>query len=211
MKKAGRTIVKMLISETRRQREVEEEEDVEQRQVDDQEIFTEEELGRGADRVDDLVALVEDRGQEREAVLQEHDVRDLLRDLAALLHSDAHVCGLDGGQVVDAVADHRRVNLLTLERLYDAQLVVGPQARKDDVLADYLEEFRVLDCVESLSRDELVVGNLPAYLAHDGLNRLGRVARQNLEADVVRLEEAYGLHHVVADLVRDGDDADRLD
>src|SRR5205823_2364840 len=116
---------------TGRQWKIEVEEGGEQDQIDDQKIFGQKELRSGADRVDDLIALIEDARQQRESVFQEHDVGDFLRNLAAFLHRNAHVRSLDRRKIVDAVADHRRVNLLALEGLDDSELVVGAQARED--------------------------------------------------------------------------------
>ena len=78
----------------------------------------------------------DDRG---EVVVGEHERRGLARDVgAALAHRDADVGGLERRRVVDAVAGHRDDLAARLERLHDAQLLLGHDAREDVDVADAL-------------------------------------------------------------------------
>ena len=56
----------------------------------------------------DPPALADGARQHRELVAQQDDVGDALRDLAAGAHRDRELGLLEGGDVVDAVTDHRR-------------------------------------------------------------------------------------------------------
>ena len=70
----------------------------------------------------------------REVVVGQDHVGGLAGDVGArLAHRDADVGGLERGRVVDAVAGHRDDLAHRLQRLRDAHLVLGNDAREDDL------------------------------------------------------------------------------
>ena len=94
--------------------------EVEDRREEDQEPGVDR-LGQvqAAEAVDvarDPPALADRARQHRELVAQQDDVGDALGDLAAGAHRDREVGLLERGDVVDAVADHRRVAAALAER-----------------------------------------------------------------------------------------------
>ena len=90
--------------------------------------------GEAADVVVDRPALL-DRGHDRgEVVVEQDQVGGLLGDLgAAPAHGDADVGVLEGRRVVDPVAGHRQHLAVGAQELRQAQLLLGVDAREDDV------------------------------------------------------------------------------
>ena len=100
---------------------------------------------------DDLAQVVEDGAafsdgfdDGREVVVGEHHVGGLARDVGAHEpHRHADVGALEGRCVVDAVAGHRDDLAVALERVDDAQLVLGVHARVDADVLDLSGELVV--------------------------------------------------------------------
>ena len=72
------------------------------------------------------------RDDRAEIVVEQHDRRRLARDVGpATAHRDADVRRLQRGGIVDAVAGHGDDLAVGLQRLDDAQLLLGHDARED--------------------------------------------------------------------------------
>ena len=104
-------------------------------------VAREQEEDELAQVVEDDAALVHRLDDRGEVVVGEHHVGGLAAHVGAdLAHRDADVGLLERRRVVDAVAGHGDDLAAALERVDDAQLVLGIHARVDaDVLDDVVE------------------------------------------------------------------------
>ena len=93
------------------------------------------EAAEAVDVPGDAPALGDRARQPRELVLQQDDVGDALGDLAARAHRHRHPRLLQRGDVVDAVADHRREPARARERRDQRLLLLGPDPAEDRVAA----------------------------------------------------------------------------
>ena len=124
----------------------------------DAEARGEEEEGGFADRRERHAALPHGFDDRREAVVGEHDVGGLARDVGArAAHRDADRGRLEGGSVVDAVArDGDRVAEL-LQCAHDAQLVGRRDARRDRGGAQALAQGVVVEVADLDPCDDAAV------------------------------------------------------
>ena len=93
-----------------------------------------EQLGHALDVAQDLAPLLDREGDRLEALGHEHDVGDALRELAARAECDGDIALLEGGDVVDAVADHPDAPASASQRCHELALVLGLHAREDGVV-----------------------------------------------------------------------------
>jgi hypothetical protein len=143
----------------------------------------------------------------REVAPDEHEVGDALGDLRPAALRDRQPRGLQRRHVVDAVADHRDVTAGIAQRLDDAALVIRRYAaddrRREHPLA---QRVRVVGKVGALRR----AAHRDADVGGDGGDRLGVVARQDLDLDVLLEEEGDRLADVRAQPLGEDDEPDRV-
>ena len=103
-----------------------------QRQAGDRHVDREDVAHRLAQIVVDAPAEPDGADDRAEIVVEQHDRRGLARHVgAAAAHGDADMRGLERRRVVDAVAGHRDDLAVGLERVDDAQLLLGHDAGED--------------------------------------------------------------------------------
>ena len=104
---------------------------------DERQIGGEEEADELLDVLVDAAAFLDGRDDRGEVVIQQHDVGNLPRHVAAALpHGDTDVGALERWRVVDAVSRHGDDLTGILQRFDEAELVLGRHARKDVDLAN---------------------------------------------------------------------------
>ena len=129
--------------------------------------------------VEDPLALADRGGQGAERVVEQDEVRDAARRLAAAAHRDREVAALERQDVVDAVTGHRDVVAGVAERPDDALLHVGRDAPEDRGPLDGWRELDVVERVQLRPGDDarLVI---EAGLARQRRDRVRVVARDDL-------------------------------
>ena len=119
----------------------------------------------------------------REVVVREHHVGRLAGHIRAdLSHGDADIGALERRRVVDAVAGHRDDLATGLERVDDAQLVLGIDASVDADVADLLGELGVGHRFE-LGAVDHAIGVEQADVGGDGACRQRVVAGHHGDVD----------------------------
>ena len=114
-------------------------------------------------------------------------------------HGDAHVGGLQGGSVVDAVAGHSDDFPVRLQGLYNADLMLRGDLGEDGEAAGRSGELPVGEGVDL--RAAHTVGGLcrDAKLPGDDEGRIASVPRDHDCLDARRPEILYGLYRLRAD------------
>ncbi len=108
-----------------------------------------------ADVAVDRPALLHRVNEAREVVVEQHDVRDVARDVgAARAHGHADVGRAQRGGVVDAVAGHRDDGAAGLERADDLVLVRRRHAREHVDVEHELPERGVIEPGEGRRFDD---------------------------------------------------------
>ncbi len=145
-----------------------------------------EELGHALQVTQHLPALGDHRRDRPEVAAHEHDVGDAARDLGAAALRDGESRGLERGDVVDAVADHRDVAPVRGQRLHDPPLVLRCDAPDDHAGAERLEQLG------GVLRKRAAVEGRPvgrdACVGCDRAHGLGPVAGEHAQLDPL-LEE----------------------
>ena len=109
---------------------------------DERQIGREEEADELLDVLVDAAAFLDGRDDGGEVVVEQHDVGNLPRDVAAALpHGDTDVGALERRRVVDAVSRDGDDLTVLLEGFDQAQLVLGRHARKDVDVANKVAQL----------------------------------------------------------------------
>jgi hypothetical protein len=142
--------------------------------------------------VEDRPALLDGVNDRSEVVVGQDHVGGLARHVGArFAHRDTDVGGLERRGVVDAVTGHRHDLVHRLQRLCDEHLVLGDDAREDDLAPDDVLQVLLAHRIEHRPGDHARVGaGDDADLARDGLGGQTVVAGDHDDANPGRV--AFG-------------------